>query len=148
MPSLSSLAGQLAQLRDVHAYDDAGMQRKEVFHKLGRSFLRQLAKELELPPKSFDLRSNQGGMAVSGEVTLHAEKLYVQLDESAIGGGGITVLYRSCRGRRDYSGGSNQWAHMRQLAESNGAQAFVAHCAALQSSALGADATRGQALRV
>src|SRR3546814_2839377 len=50
--------------------------RKRRFHTVARARLRRLAVELGFPPASFDLRSNQGGIAVSGEVTLHHERVY------------------------------------------------------------------------
>ena len=38
--------------------------------------LRRLAEALALQPAAFDLRFNKGGIAVSGEVTLHGDELY------------------------------------------------------------------------
>ncbi len=77
---------------------------KRRFHSTARARLRQLANELRLPTGSYDLRSNQGGIAVSGEITLHHEAVYIQVSQSALGGG-MGVLIRTCRGRRDYTGG-------------------------------------------
>ena len=51
---------------------------KEAFHRTARRQLKLLAAALGLPTGGFDLRSNKGGIAVSGEVTLHADHLYVQ----------------------------------------------------------------------
>ena len=51
-------------------------------HEFHRTFLRRLsklAKLLNLPKGTFEVRSNKGGDAVSGEVTLHSENLYVQV---------------------------------------------------------------------
>ena len=93
------------------AYDDAQKRR---FHSTARARLRQLAVALRLPAGSYDLRSNQGGIAVSGEITLHHEAVYVQVSQSAMGGD-IGVLIRSCRGRRDYTGGANNFAPPRLL---------------------------------
>lgn len=53
-------------------------------------------------------------MAVSGEITLHHEAVYVQVGQSALGGG-MSILIRTCRGRRDYTGGANNWAPPRLL---------------------------------
>lgn len=63
---------------------------------------------MRLPSGSFDLRSNKGGIAVSGEITLHHEAVYIQVSQSALGGG-MGFLIRTCRGRRDYTGGANNW---------------------------------------
>ena len=64
---------------------------------------------LRLPGGSFDIRSNQGGIAVSGEITLHHESVYVQVSQSALGGN-MGILIRTCRSRRDYTGGPNNFA--------------------------------------
>ena len=82
------------------AYDE---DRKRRFHATARVRLRQLAAALRLPAGSFDFRSNKGGTADSGEVTLHHERLYVQVSQPAFGGD-TGVLIRTCRGRRDYVG--------------------------------------------
>ena len=66
------------------AYDDAQKRR---FHATGRKRLKALAAALGFEPGSFDLRCNQGGIAVSGEITLHADTLYVQICQPATGCG-------------------------------------------------------------
>ena len=90
------------------AYDEA---QKRLFHSTARMRLRLLAIELGFAPGSYDLRTNQGGIAVSGEVTLHHERVYVQISQSALGGD-MGVLIRSCAGRRDYRGGPNNFASL------------------------------------
>lgn len=87
---------------------------KRRFHSAARARLRQLATELRLPTGSYDLRSNQGGIAVSGEVTLHHEAVYIQVGQSALGGG-MGVLIRTCQGRRDYTGGPNNFVPLAML---------------------------------
>ncbi|MBM3624904.1 MAG: hypothetical protein FJX16_06220, partial [Alphaproteobacteria bacterium] len=74
------------------AYDDA---QKKLFHQKGRAALRALAKELRLPPNSFDIRSCNGGDAVSGEIILHGESVYIQISQPATGADS-GVLIRSC----------------------------------------------------
>jgi hypothetical protein len=49
------------------AYDG---EAKRAFHKHARRRLKQLADALGLAPQNYDLRSNAGGIAVSGEVTI------------------------------------------------------------------------------
>lgn len=87
---------------------------KRHFHTTARARLRQLASELGLPRGSYDLGSNQGGIAVSGEITLHHQVVYIQVSQSALGGG-MGVLIRTCRGRRDYSGGQNNFVPLALL---------------------------------
>lgn len=112
----------------VNAYTEAGRIKKETFHKEGKKFLKSLAEMLGLKKGEFDLRSNMGGIAVSGEVTLHSDKLYVQLFESCVGNKGISILYRSCKGRKDYAGGSNHEVPMSGLTENQGMGRFFADC--------------------
>ena len=88
------------------AYDDRA---KRLFHSRARPQLRRLATALGLQPGSYDLRSNQGGIAVSGEITLHSERLYVQAAQSVMGHDN-GILFRTCKGRKDYVGGPNNFA--------------------------------------
>ena len=81
--------------------------------------MQSLAKELGLPKGSFDIRVNQGGPAVSGEVTLHSEELYVQASQSS-GGPRMGILFRTCEGRKDYRGGHNFFAHILDLEDIHG----------------------------
>jgi hypothetical protein len=80
------------------AYDDHA---KRLFHRRARSQLRRLATALGLAPGSYDLRSKPAGIAVSGEITLHADSLYVQVSQSAMGNAN-SILFRTCKGRKDY----------------------------------------------
>jgi hypothetical protein len=82
---------------------------KRLFHMHARRQLRVLAEALGLGAGDYDLRSNEGGIAVSGEVTLHTDRLYVQVSQSCMGAD-AGILFRSCDGRRDYAGGVNNFA--------------------------------------
>ena len=93
------------------AYD---AEQKKQFHRHARTSLKALAKELKFSPGSFDLRSNQGGIAVSGEVTLHHERIYVQVCQPATGADS-GVLIRTCDGRSDFTGGRNHLAPLSLL---------------------------------
>jgi hypothetical protein len=84
---------------------------KRLFHTQARRQLLRLAAALGFTACAFDLRSNEGGIAVSGEVTLHADRLYVQVSQPAIGCD-TGILFRSCEGRRDYIGGVNNFASL------------------------------------
>lgn len=71
----NSSAATAFDFRKRVAYDDDA---KRLFHHHARRQLRLLADALGLAPSSFDLRNNKGGIAVSGEVTMHGDHLYVQ----------------------------------------------------------------------
>lgn len=86
-------------------------EQKRLFHRNARRQLEKLAAALGLEPGDYDLRSNKGGIAVSGEVTLHADLLYVQASQPA-SGSNTGILFRNCEGRRDYVGGPNHFASL------------------------------------
>ena len=90
------------------SYDNAA---KRVFHSHARRQLKQLAAALGFPPQSYDPRSNAGGIAASGEATLHADQLYVQACQPATGHH-TGILFRTCQGRKDYHGGPNNFASL------------------------------------
>ena len=79
---------------------------KMEFHRKGKQVLKVIANELGLAPGTYDIRSNLAGRAVSGEITLHGEHIYINFEQSSLGD---IFMYRSCRDRKDCSGGSNNW---------------------------------------
>jgi hypothetical protein len=89
-------------------------EQKRRFHATARARLRKLAAALDFAPVSFDLRNNQGGIAVSGEITLHHERVYIQVCQPATGFDS-GILIRSCKGRKDYTGGRNHFAPLSLL---------------------------------
>jgi hypothetical protein len=89
-------------------------EQKHAFHRAARKALRRLAVELVFDKSSYDLRSNQGGIAVSGEITLHHEHVYVQVSQPATGADS-GILIRTCDGRRDYTGGRNHFQPLSRL---------------------------------
>ena len=91
-------------------------ERKHLFHKLARRQLRLLAEVLGLAADAYDLRSNPAGIAVSGEVTLHADRLYVQVSQPSTGAD-TGILFRACAVRRDYVGDRNNFASLDLLHE-------------------------------
>jgi hypothetical protein len=94
--------------RKCVAYD---AEAKRLFHRHAQHQLKALAATLDLTDDQYDLRSNQGGPAVSGEITLHADWLYVQVSQPATGSD-TGILFRSCRHRHDYIGGVNNFASL------------------------------------
>ena len=89
-------------------------EQKRRFHSMARSRLKKLAAELALPPGSYDLRSNKAGIAVSGEVTLHHESAYIQVGQFGLSSG-HGILIRTCKGRKDYTGGPNHFVALGML---------------------------------
>lgn len=93
----------------VNGYSEAGARNKALFHRRGKALLHCMATDLGYVSGTFALRSNFGGIAVSGEITLHTDDLYVQFSKSCFGGGCMDILYRTCQGRKDYTGGRNHF---------------------------------------
>lgn len=85
------------------AYD---AKQKRAFHHTAMVALGRLATMANLATSAGDIRHNQGGIAVSGEITLHTSAIYVQVAQWAIGHG-MGILVRTVAGRQDYTGGRN-----------------------------------------
>lgn len=88
---------------------------KTEFHKLAKAELRKLVKHLGMTRGTYDIRSNLGGDAVAGEVILHTEKVYLQIISKGFGEKGLRVMYRTCKGRKDYTGGQNNYVSLEEF---------------------------------
>ena len=87
---------------------------KTRFHREAKVRLKALAHLLHLDTEDYDLRQNKAGSAVSGEITLHADHLYVQVTQT--GGDNLNaILIRTCKGREDYAGGQNHFVPLSWL---------------------------------
>lgn len=93
------------------AYDPG---QKQAFHRAAASRLKALAAFIGWDKANFDLRKSKAGIACSGEITLHHERVYIEVSQSIMGSD-AGILLRSCNGRRDYTGGSNNFAPLRLL---------------------------------
>ena len=89
---------------------------KRAFHREARSALRIAARHLGLDHDKFDLRNNMTGPAVSGEITLHADEIYIQVTTSSFGHG-REVMFRRCKGRQDYRGEHNNFCDIAVLVD-------------------------------
>ena len=78
---------------------------KEEYRKLGRRILKRVVELMGLNKGEYDIRWNPGGQACSGDHTLHANWFYLALHDN-IGSGWF--YFRTCKGRKDYTGGHNQ----------------------------------------
>nr|WP_172688346.1 hypothetical protein [Pseudomonas aeruginosa]AMP35832.1 Hypothetical protein [Pseudomonas aeruginosa] len=97
---------------------------KETLHRSGKRLLKEIVGRLKLPEASYDIRSCKGGDGVMGEVILHSDHLYLMVH---LGSGSVLrVLYRTCEGRKDYSGGMNHYASVSELASTTAAERFIA----------------------
>ena len=91
---------------------------KQAFHRFWKKHLKQFAtKHLGLNKKEFDVRSNLSGHGVGGEITLHTDNVYITVLSSFVIENN-NILYRSCNGRKDYTGGSNHYTGQEMLIQS------------------------------
>jgi hypothetical protein len=105
----------------LNGYSDEAQALKDEAHRLAKALLKDLAENiLKLPKSAYEIRSNKAGVAISGEVTLHTDPLpncqrgvYVQIGQMA--GHAFPVLYRSCKDRKDYVGGANNFAAVGEM---------------------------------
>ena len=89
------------------AYNDA---QKQSFHATGRKRLKASRRSPRLRARQHSTSETTAAASrVSGEVTLHAESLYVQICQPATGADS-GILIRTCEGRKDYTGGRNNFA--------------------------------------
>ena len=93
------------------AYD---LNAKETFHRTARARFRKLANLMGWQESSFDLRSNRAGFAVSGEITLHHDRVYIQVSQPCTGHD-TGSLIRRCNGRKHYTGERNHFASLSLL---------------------------------
>ena len=100
---------------DIASYPvDYKLEEKETFLKMCKTLAQMTADCLGLSKDEYDIRVNKGGIAVSGEVTLHSDNLYVQFGQGILN----SFLCRTCKGRKDYTGGVNhyyKWEDLRNF---------------------------------
>ena len=66
-----------------------------------------------------------------GEVTLHSDHLYLMVHVGM--GSELKVLYRTCKGRKDFSGGMNHFIGVSELASATASERFIAKLKQLNS---------------
>lgn len=91
----------VTELARAAGYNDQG---KAEYKRLALSVLRSIARDLKLEKGTYSIRFNPGGIAVAGDAILHHDRFYLTTGE-------IGVMWRTCKGQRDYTGGTNRWAH-------------------------------------
>lgn len=102
-------------------------ENKAEFHRVAKKLLKKLHKRLEQDGtygKAKPVRSNMGGIAVSGEITLHCDRLYVQVSQSVMGPQRC-ILFRECEGLDDFTGKQNYFAPISMLTETEELAKFI-----------------------
>jgi len=94
---------------------------KREFLRVGRQMAIHLAARMGLNEDQYEGRVNKAGIAVSGEVTLHTDTHYIQFSQSWNG----KFLVRSCKGRKDYTGGCNHFVNWESLRDLDKVAEFI-----------------------
>ena len=102
---------EIAYWKNLILRHDRGLVSKKEFTRIRKKWMNQLIQIMGLEKADYDLRYNAGGPAVMGEVTLHTDKVYVQLLDSQCG----PIMFRTVTGRKDYSGGANHWGDFAEV---------------------------------
>ena len=89
----------------MNGYSDAAQREKLAAHRAAIFYLKKVATALGMAEGSYEVRSNKGGIAGPGEVTLHGERIYIQIGSSM----SDRALVRRCKGRKDYCGERNHY---------------------------------------
>ena len=112
----------LAALKRDTSYNPGN---KKAYHNAAKTLLRRIQRQLEGYGQSDPVRSNQGGIAVSGEITLHYDHLYIQVSQTGLRDSN-GVMFRTCDSRKDYSGHQNNFCDYDTLADPDAFCALVA----------------------
>lgn len=68
----------------IHGRGELEGARRTLFHKLARRFFYDLAIQLRLSPKDFDVSNYYMGAETSGEIWLHTTRLFLQMSQDYI----------------------------------------------------------------
>lgn len=86
-------------------HENAIDPKKKAYHTKAKKILKEIASRLGKTKDDYDLRTDYAGPAVRGETTLHCNDVYIQIGSEF----GSEVLIRSCKSRKDYTGGRNHF---------------------------------------
>jgi hypothetical protein len=102
----------------IAGYSEDELDAKRMWHLQGRRILMHIAAKMGLTEDEYEISNNYAGPAVSGEITLHTDFVYIQFSQSSLGPD-WGFMWRSCNGRKDYTGGPNRWMQWPSLYQLN-----------------------------
>lgn len=130
-------------LQNDLGYCDPALKKR--FHREAKKLLRIVAKTMGLSAKDYDLSSNMAGTAVSGEITLHTDSLYISVGQRYMANG-CDVLVRACEGRKDYTGKKNHWVPASALDDAHLFTAYLKNISSDFIAAWGSEEARSDAV--
>ena len=116
----------LIDAKELHGRTAKAAAHKQLVHDAAVAFLRKLAEHLGLAKGSFDIRIFPGVETESGQVTLHADDIVIQLFELSHAPG-LRLVYRPCASRKDVRGGREHFEVMASLRRTACVGPLVAH---------------------
>lgn len=114
---------------------------KREFMLAGKAVAKLIAERLGMKAGEYELRWNEGGIAVSGDVGLFSDWIYIDFSKSFVDQGG-SFMYRATAPRKvdqfdrrkrvrwDYTGGRNRWMKWEQLLDLDRAIEIFRECRA------------------
>ena len=105
-----------------HSSADSYSGKKEWFKRKALTFLSRVSLDLQLQKGTYTIRYNQAGPACSGDAALHHDKVYITFNADRICD---WILFRSCKGQHDYTGGTNRQQYWHDLSDERGYQDFL-----------------------
>ena len=97
----------MAEGDPINGYSVDGATGKRYFLNTGALILADLASLIGPILGQYEIRKNPAGPAVSGDVILHADHLYVCFSQDSNAEWGF--YWRTCDSRTDYEGHKNRW---------------------------------------
>lgn len=121
MDTLKKMKAMVSVLRtkDI-GYDEFA---KEEFKRSGQAAMKALAKEL--PFKQMEVHFNPGGIAVSGDLSLHGmfedgRGIYIHVSQHCWDGSKVSCYCRAITSMKDYTGKRNNWLKDTDLLDIDG----------------------------
>lgn len=116
-----SKLNQFVKLCKENSFSYCEPELKDKMHRMAKAVCRELAKGLGIEG---DIRSNKAGIACSGEITLHSDNLYLQIQPDSFMKG-QEILFRTCEGKEDYTGGRNHFVGIRDLVDGQKVVSYI-----------------------
>ena len=99
----------------IRGYTERESEIKARWLRIGGEILAELAGMVGYAPGEFDIRVNPGGPAVSGNVYMQTDRIFVALGQTVLGTD-MGFMWRTCRNREDSEGLDNRWMPWETLA--------------------------------
>ena len=104
---------EISELLDLQGKCSYNLPNKQLFRKLATKLLREVAALID---DHAEVAYNEAGVACSGDAMLHGDHIYVSFKADGLSSR-LGIMYRTCKGKKDSTGGPNNWFRYNRLAE-------------------------------